>query len=132
MLLGRAGSEIQSFMEALGRVISLYLRSSGDLSPRRRLQLVAEQLKGIGGANQMGFGSDRVLSVVDAIGLVLDRHLNPDKQNGSVSVDSAATTPPAPRVSMDPKLDLCPQCDAPTLIYEEGCAHCQNCGYSKC
>ena len=132
MLLGRAGSEIQSFMEALGRVISLYLRSSGDLSPRRRLQLVAEQLKGIGGANQMGFGSDRVLSVVDAIGLVLDRHLNPDKQNGSVSVDSAATTPLAARVSVDPKLDLCPQCDAPTLIYEEGCAHCQNCGYSKC
>ncbi|MGC8487519.1 MAG: adenosylcobalamin-dependent ribonucleoside-diphosphate reductase, partial [Clostridia bacterium] len=134
MLLGRAGSEVQSFMEALGRIISLFLRSSGDLSPRRRLQLVADQLKGIGGANQMGFGPDRVLSVVDAIGLILDRHLNPDRLNGNggeVSV-SREPSPSAKAPAAQPKLDLCPQCDAPTLVYEEGCAHCQNCGYSKC
>ena len=135
MLLGRAGSEVQSFMEALGRVISLYLRSSGDLSPRRRLQLVADQLKGIGGANQMGFGPERVLSVVDAIGLILDRHLNPDRVNGSSGEGpTGAAVPPASKAALaaQPKLDLCPQCDAPTLVYEEGCAHCQNCGYSKC
>ncbi len=134
MLLGRAGSEVQSFMEALGRIISLYLRSSGDLSPRRRLQLVADQLKGIGGANQMGFGPDRVLSVVDAIGLILDRHLNPDRVNGNGREINVASSAPAPTSSLSaqPKLDLCPQCDAPTLVYEEGCAHCQNCGYSKC
>jgi ribonucleoside-diphosphate reductase alpha chain len=130
MLLGRAGSEVQSFMEALGRIISLYLRSSGDLTPRRRLQLVAEQLKGIGGANQMGFGSDRVLSVVDAIGQVLDRHLNPDKQaNGG---DYSVAAPSTSLSGSGPQLDLCPQCEAPSLVYEEGCAHCQNCGYSKC
>ena len=135
MLLGRAGSEVQSFMEALGRVISLYLRSSGDLSPRRRLQLVADQLKGIGGANQMGFGPERVLSVVDAIGLILDRHLNPDRVNGSSGEGpTGAAVPPASKAALaaQPKLDLCPQCDAPTLVYEEGCAHCQNCGYSRC
>lgn len=131
MLLGRAGSEVQSFMEALGRVISLYLRSSGDLSPRRRLQLVADQLKGIGGANQMGFGVDRVLSVVDAIGLVLDRHLNPSR-NGNGASPTLPESAGAMKSGAQPKLDLCPQCDAPTLVYEEGCAHCQSCGYSRC
>jgi ribonucleoside-diphosphate reductase alpha chain len=129
LLLGRAGSEVQSFMEALGRVISLYLRSSGDLTPRRRLQLVADQLKGIGGAHQMGFGSDRVLSVVDAIGLVLDRHLNPDRAASPLLELEDGRPTPAP---LPAKLDLCPQCESPTLIYEEGCAHCKACGYSRC
>jgi ribonucleoside-diphosphate reductase alpha chain len=131
LLLGRAGSEVQSFMEALGRVISLYLRSSGDLSPRRRLELVAEQLKGIGGANQMGFGPDRVLSVVDAIGLVLERHLHPEK-NGHGPGDPQVPAAILRSGRSAPKLDLCPQCNAPTLVYEEGCAHCLSCGYSKC
>jgi len=126
LLLGRAGSEVQSFMEALGRIISLYLRSNGNLTPRRRLQLAADQLKGIGGAHQMGFGTDRVLSVVDAIGLILDRHLNPD---GLVEPQGAPTAAPQGRA---PVLDLCPECDAPTLVYEEGCTHCQSCGYSRC
>lgn len=132
MLLGRAGSEVQSFMEALGRIISLYLRSDGNLSPRRRLQLAADQLKGIGGAHQMGFGTDRVLSVVDAIGLILDRHLNPDglPEPTPMAPDGATTgTPARPQATA---MDLCPECNAPTLVYEEGCTHCQSCGYSRC
>lgn len=133
MLLGRAGSEVQSFMESLGRVISLYLRSHGDLTPRRRLELVAEQLKGIGGANQMGFGSGRVLSVVDAIGQLLEGYLHQELNN-----EVAATMPEIAfnnvpiRKPRTPELDLCPQCEAPTLVYEEGCQHCTSCGYSKC
>ena len=74
----------------------------------------------------MGFGTDRVLSVVDAIGLILDRHLNPD---------GAPEPLPAPQGIARPRpatMDLCPECDAPTLIYEEGCTHCQSCGYSRC
>ncbi|MCY0898367.1 MAG: adenosylcobalamin-dependent ribonucleoside-diphosphate reductase [Firmicutes bacterium] len=134
MLLGRAGSEVQSFMEALGRIISLYLRSNGSLSPRRRLELVAEQLKGIGGANQMGFGPGRVLSVVDAIGKLLESHLNGTHGETAATVaepQSLAKMVGERRIST-PTFDLCPQCDAPTLIYEEGCQHCESCGYSKC
>lgn len=131
MLLGRAGSEVQSFMESLGRVISLYLRSSGDLSARRKLALVAEQLRGIGGANQMGFGPGRVLSVVDGISQILSRYLQdePVSEGDSVAIfDGGQVTP---RTSQ-PNYDLCPQCEAPTLVYEEGCQHCTACGYSKC
>ena len=132
MLLGRAGSEVQSFMEALGRIISLYLRSDGNLSPRRRLQLAADQLKGIGGAHQMGFGTDRVLSVVDAIGLILDRHLNPDGTPEPAFLAPDGQTSGAPARPQATAMDLCPECNAPTLVYEEGCTHCQSCGYSRC
>ncbi len=134
MLLGRAGSEVQSFMESLGRVISLYLRSNGNLSPRRRLELVAEQLKGIGGANQMGFGPGRVLSVVDAIGQLLESHLRsePSEVAAARHEDVRETLPESDARHSSPHLDLCPLCDAPTLVYEEGCQHCQSCGYSKC
>ncbi len=135
MLLGRAGSEVQSFMESLGRVISLYLRSSGNLSPRRRLELVAEQLKGIGGANQMGFGPGRVLSVVDGIGQLLESHLRqrPGEETAATTTEALpfnATEHGSRHTSLH--LDLCPECDAPTLVYEEGCQHCPSCGYSKC
>ncbi len=133
MLLGRAGSEVQSFMEALGRIISLYLRSNGNVGPRRRLELVSEQLKGIGGANQMGFGAGRVLSVVDAIGKLLENHLNQGKGEAAVSVaEPQAIQAAAGKRVAEPAYDLCPQCDGPTLIYEEGCQHCTSCGYSKC
>ncbi|PSR21810.1 MAG: hypothetical protein C7B45_09330 [Sulfobacillus acidophilus] len=132
MLLGRAGSEVQSFMEALGRIISLYLRSNGNLTARRRLELVADQLKGIGGANQMGFGAGRVLSVVDGIGKLLESHLN-QGQGESLAAEPQSVRPlSTDRRTPNATYDLCPQCDAPSLIYEEGCQHCTACGYSKC
>ncbi len=28
--------------------------------------------------------------------------------------------------------NACPECDQPTLVYEEGCLNCKNCGFSKC
>jgi ribonucleoside-diphosphate reductase alpha chain len=30
------------------------------------------------------------------------------------------------------KGELCPECQQPTMIYQEGCKRCQNCGSSKC
>jgi ribonucleoside-diphosphate reductase alpha chain len=71
VLLGRAGSETQSFCEGLGRMVSMLLRVPSDLSPAERLALAAEQLKGIGGANQIGYGDTLVLSVVDGLGKIL-------------------------------------------------------------
>ncbi len=71
VLLGRAGSETQSFCEGLGRMVSMLLRVPSDLSPTERLALAAAQLKGIGGANQIGYGDTLVLSVVDGLGKIL-------------------------------------------------------------
>ncbi|WP_053958382.1 hypothetical protein [Sulfobacillus thermosulfidooxidans] len=148
LLLGRAGSEVQSFLEALGRVISLYLRSSEALTPRDCLELVAAQLQGIGGAQQMGWGPHRVLSVVDAVGQLMAQHLAESSEDGGETAELPAKPPegsgaspeaPDPPVAPAPipptprrAGDLCPQCGAASLVYEEGCQHCQACGYSKC
>jgi ribonucleoside-diphosphate reductase alpha chain len=126
LLLGRAGSEVQSFTEALGRVISLFLRTDGRVPPRERLALVAEQLQGLGGAHQIGFGPGRVLSAVDGIGQVLAQHL----AGQAAPNPPAADPPPAARPGTGG--DLCPQCGAPGLVRAEGCAHCTACGFSKC
>jgi len=138
LLLGRAGSEVQSFMEALGRIISLHLRTPGPVPATQRLAHIADQLRGIGGANQMGFGPQRVLSVVDAIGQVLqhaqstespaDRESAVDPSPSDTTLAVTADQPP----SHSTVYDLCPQCSALSLVYEEGCQHCVACGYSKC
>lgn len=132
MLLGRAGSEVQSFMEALGRVISLYLRSNGQLPPRRRLALAADQLQGIGGANQMGYGANRVLSVVDGVGKLLASHLQSTvaSTQSETEIAAADVATPIAQLPSTGERDLCPACNN-MLIFEEGCQHCV-CGFSKC
>jgi ribonucleoside-diphosphate reductase alpha chain len=64
-IIGRAGSDVTAFTEAIGRLTSLALRSGVPV------ELVAEQLRGIGGSRSAGFGANRVQSVPDAIGKVL-------------------------------------------------------------
>ena len=130
LLLGRAGSEVQSFAEALGRTISLCLRLEGRVPPTERLQLIADQLQGIGGAQQIGVGPERVLSVADGIGQILARH---------ASGQPVSDGPSAPLV-VDPSSatiigDLCPACGAASVVMQEGCAHCvtPDCtGWSRC
>jgi ribonucleoside-diphosphate reductase alpha chain len=28
--------------------------------------------------------------------------------------------------------NLCPQCGSATLVHQEGCKHCEGCGYNEC
>lgn len=65
--IGRAGTDIYAFTESIARLISLALRAGVDPSE------VARQLRGIGGSGQIGFGPNRVLSVPDAIGRMLEQ-----------------------------------------------------------
>lgn len=130
VLLGRAGSEAQSFCEALGRVVSLYLRSDGTTTPAERLRAVADQLLGIGGAHQVGFGTDRVLSVVDAVGQILAACPKTPADGSPPATDRPR--PPTVSAPNAPTRDLCPACDAAGLVREEGCQHCVHCGWSRC
>ncbi len=72
--LGKAGSDVKAMAEALGRLMSLVLRIQSPLSPMERIQEIVSQMKGIGGANSLGFGPKRVLSLPDAVGIVLEEH----------------------------------------------------------
>ena len=67
--MGKSGSDTAALSEALGRLISGWLRSAD--SPNAALEEVAYQLKGIGGATSLGFGINRVSSIPDAVGKVL-------------------------------------------------------------
>ena len=123
--VGKGGSDTMAVAEALGRLISLTLRLPSALSPQRRLEEVISQLSRIGGAQPMGFGAGKILSLPDALARTLAEHIGQVKTEGA---------PPSP-----PKLeerrrigDLCKECGQATFVYEEGCKKCLSCGFNEC
>ncbi|HPZ65689.1 MAG TPA: vitamin B12-dependent ribonucleotide reductase, partial [Bacillota bacterium] len=60
--IGKAGSDVVAFTEAIARLISLALRCGV------AVEEIVAQLEGIGGARSVGFGPNRIMSVPDAIG----------------------------------------------------------------
>ena len=67
MSLGKAGGALMADVEALGRLISLALRSG---IPMRE---VWRQLRGISSDRVIGLGPNKVLSVPDAVGIAIER-----------------------------------------------------------
>ncbi len=135
--IGKAGSDVAAFTEAVARLVSLALRCGVDPAE------VVDQLAGIGGSRSVGFGAQRIRSVPDAIGHFLGEFLNGgggDREAGGS--DEAATagkgqlsllpsgngSPPA----LPKTAGLCPQCGLWSLVPTEGCATCLNCGFSEC
>src|SRR5207247_7712636 len=151
--VGRAGSDIAALAEALGRLISLNLSILSPLSQTDRTKVIAEQLRGIGGSRSVGFGMQQVRSLPDAVARALEMHLeslekqgteqqtaNPslnangkDEANGSDNPTNAlpSTTNPLSLSHLSITGNLCPQCGCNTMVYEEGCRKCYNCGHSE-
>jgi ribonucleoside-diphosphate reductase alpha chain len=135
-IIGRAGSDVMAFTEAIGRLLSLALRCGIPV------RLLAEQLRGIGGSRSAGFGPDRVRSVPDAIGKLLqDHYVNGERPktngngNGNGHVAEAALTSYDEIETRTEPLavgELCPDCQNATLMNEEGCRKCHTCGYAEC
>jgi len=105
--IGRSGSLVQSFTEAIGRLVSLSLQHNVPLNE------IIEQLEGIRSPQQkrddiIGFNE----SVPDAIGKAL-KYLSEVKLSTRIDVGE------------------CPKCFGPTTI-SEGCEHCVKCGWSRC
>ncbi|MEX0621857.1 MAG: adenosylcobalamin-dependent ribonucleoside-diphosphate reductase [Candidatus Woykebacteria bacterium] len=99
--VGKAGSDIKADAEALGRLISLSLRIPSKFPAREVLREVVDQLRGIGGASQMGFGSNRVYSMADAIAKVVAEYLKQTEEtkekaelngNGATLTNGAVVT----------------------------------------
>ncbi len=127
MNVGKAGSDTAAVSEAIGRLISLTLRLPSSLTPTERLKEMANQMMGIGGGRQLGFGPTRVRSLPDAVAQVLAEHL------GMVSPEERAPTEGTPLPEDVTAIgDLCPECGVASLVYQEGCQKCYSCGYSEC
>jgi ribonucleoside-diphosphate reductase alpha chain len=103
--LGKSGKDTQAHTEALGRLISLALRSGVTVRD------IIEQLKGIGGSQPVFENDGIILSLPDAIAQGLERALGETVE-----------------IVRD---DMCPSCGAPT-VHAEGCLRCVSCDYSKC
>jgi ribonucleoside-diphosphate reductase alpha chain len=109
--IGKAGSDVVAFTEAIARLISLAMRCGVSVDE------IVTQLEGIGGARSVGFGPNRIMSVPDAIGQAL-RNL--------AQVDADAD------INSNHQLELCPDCGTCALIRAEGCLKCEACGFSEC
>lgn len=141
--VGKAGTDVMADAEALGRLVSLSLRIPTDLPAETVAEQIVEQLAGIGGAGSVGFGNGRVRSLADGVAKVLREHLNSrevSKGNGvedqlveeqpqeeEVTVGQQAALPLTKK-----RHDICPECGQAALVWEEGCAKCYACGYSRC
>ncbi len=141
MSLGKAGGALMADVEAIGRLISLALRSGVPLPE------IYRQLRGISSDRAVGLGAHKVLSVPDAIGIAIEKWMQ-DKQGVQQDLlDSAATPAVAPsevvrgtagdatlRAALGPGQDFigaCPDCGS-QLAFIEGCAKCHVCGFSEC
>ncbi len=116
-----------------------------------RLREVVRQLGGIGGGRSLGMGPNRVRSLPDGIGQILDMYLR-DKQSSPVEKANAAAaeeksnnlfsasggnsghqTLEEEAIFQKMKIgDLCPECGEAAVVSEEGCRKCYACGYSEC
>ncbi|OGC50594.1 ribonucleoside-diphosphate reductase, adenosylcobalamin-dependent [candidate division WWE3 bacterium RIFCSPHIGHO2_01_FULL_40_23] len=126
LTVGKAGSDVSGLAEAMGRLMSGWLRSSRDSS--HTVSEIIDQLIGIGGSSSIGFGPNRISSIPDAVAKVFAREFGfTVKQNGHNIIE-----PEKKEQNLFFSSDMCPDCGNSTLVLEEGCAKCYTCGYSRC
>lgn len=153
--VGKAGTDVFAMAEGLGKMISLYFRTTNHVSGFEKAHNIAKQLRGIGGGRIMGFGKDRVRSLPDAVAKVIDmhfQHLNSSEVtpngNGHSDDDEAEligvveqpeliveNTPQQVQIQEqagERHFDICKECGQALLAREEGCAKCYGCGYAEC
>lgn len=139
--LGKAGGPAMADAEAIGRLISLALRSGISL------RSVHKQLRGISSDRAVGFGANKVLSSPDAIAQVVERYLEekegiqqslPIPEVGAAKKTNGGTQtaekPVIHRFETQAAIQFigtCPDCGS-SLEFAEGCMKCHACGYSEC
>ncbi len=151
--LGKAGGSAMADAEAVGRLMSLALRSGISL------QALHRQLRGISSDRAVGLGPNKVLSVPDAIGLALEDWMKMKQgvqqellaSGSNIEVVQPPTTLKPQNVMVrntsgglehvamfeasgnggEAFIGTCPDCGS-QLEMAEGCAKCHTCGFSEC
>ena len=107
---------------ALTRMISAVFRRGGDVS------FIVEELKAVfdprGG---QWMGGQYVPSLLAAIGGVIERHMI---DTGFLETQTGQRFPVSEKDGE--RRVSCPRCGGQSLMFQEGCATCLSCGFSKC
>ena len=111
--IGKSGRSTTAKTEAIGRLVSLALRSGV------KVDKIVEQLKGIGGEHPVFQEGGLVLSIPDAIGRVLEKRYLKDGSYKQKRYGNSLLG------------EVCPECGH-TISFEEGCMNCHFCGFTKC
>ncbi|MBW8001685.1 MAG: adenosylcobalamin-dependent ribonucleoside-diphosphate reductase [Planctomycetes bacterium] len=112
--IGKSGKTDAAYSEALGRIITLGLRSG------LNVEKIVKHLKGISGDDQVWDNGVAIKSIPDAVGQLLERVY--------VAKSDSPKATQVERLS-----ECCPSCGAEdTLIPQEGCVVCTSCGWDKC
>ncbi len=112
--IGRSGKSTMAKTEAIGRLITLALRTGVTVDN------IIDQLKGIRGEHTVFHKGKLVLSIPDAIGRVLEERYIGDMDNNTYMSQNNTL-----------KGNACPECGQ-NISFEEGCMTCHACGYTKC
>ncbi len=113
--MGKAGGCAASQAEAIGRLVSLALRSN--IEPVE----IVKQLRGISCHSPTWTNGGKILSCSDAIAKAIEKYSqSEDKGNGS-------------DLKLEKKLiyGACPECGG-AVEHEGGCAVCRDCGFTRC
>ena len=152
LTLGKAGGSAMADAEAMGRLISLALRSGIPFLA------IHKQLRGISSDRAVGLGPNKVLSVPDAIGIAIEEWqrdrvtgvqqelMPPAAAQGDLMTSMTHQVPAAMRPTgnsgaeaalqmglqhAEAFIGTCPDCGS-QMEYAEGCVKCHVCGFSEC
>ncbi len=113
-IIGKSGKSTTAKTEAIGRLISLALRSG------IHVEEIINQIKGISGEHSVFQDGGLVLSIPDAIAKVLERRYLVNGNGKRLKHRKGQF-----------KADVCPECGH-AIAFEEGCKTCHVCGYTRC
>ncbi|MDR0516612.1 MAG: vitamin B12-dependent ribonucleotide reductase [Fibromonadaceae bacterium] len=149
--LGKAGDIASSDLEAISRMVSLYLRIGGSLED------IIDQLEGIGSHMAIPSKDGKVMSLADGLGKSLKRYnlakrtyglndiltgkINFDElpalkdleQQNNFAEEELLSKPPLVEAINNTNVykEKCQDCGG-VLSFSEGCVKCPNCGFSRC
>ncbi|MEI8259436.1 MAG: response regulator SirA, partial [Deltaproteobacteria bacterium] len=139
--LGKGGDIACSDLEAMCRLISLYLRVNGSLDD------IVAQLDGIGSSLSVPTKDGRIASLADGLAKAIQKYQRAKAVSGlhslllgksdlsGIARGTKAEHIPGLASSNGDELNQfkirCPECSG-VLIFEEGCNKCHGCGYAQC
>lgn len=160
VVVSKPGSELRACAEALGRVISLALQKG--LPPEDILETLENIKTEEVAWNNFNGHSFSVSSIPDgiskAIKFATSLKFTPDsfqignektiknenkiqekknlakknETNNKKSIEAKSENSDNNLNQKDKKMEICPNCHSSSLVFQEGCFICMNCGYTKC